>query len=669
MLVESKQKSGQELLNRLDFKYLPDYAAYLSDNKLTDMSIFQLHLSRKLEIPLLKYFDKLSEDQLIEIGIQGIQKMLDYLKRNDAKGFIEESLSQFANNLMPVISRNQVVTDDVLLVSQVRSETFREFLSGYTTSAKKLLQILSEAEQFITILNLECLKVLFEIQQHVNKRTQSIAKIGNWVWDIQQDKMVWSEELFKIYELEPKEVVNYNYEVTTFNHPDDRERVDEQIRMSRETLKPHDFLYRIILPSGKQKTLRAIGEVTPGPDGKAIKMVGTVQDVTQLQEKSEQILLGEQRYHKMIEEVQDYAIILLSPDGIIENWNLGAEKIKGYRANEIVGKHIREFYTQNDREIHLPETLLEQARREGRAYHEGWRVKKNGQLFWGSVVITALHGSNGKVVGFTKVTRDLTFKKAAEDRIQEYSRQLEIRNQELQETYKEMESFSYVASHDLQEPLRKIKTFAGRIVNTESLSDKGKDYFGRITDATERMQALINDLLEYSRSNNSTAVVEEVDLNQVVREVCENQQEMLEEKEATVNIGKLPVISGIPLQMSQLFSNIIGNSIKYSRKDTPLVIDISYEKTDGQEINDKGKTYNHITISDNGIGFEQQYSNKIFELFQRLHNREEYSGTGIGLAICKKIVQNHGGAITGVGNPGKGATFNIYLPEAAAGNR
>lgn len=661
MLVESKQKSGQVLRGKLDFKYLPDYAAYLSDNKLTDISIFQLHLSRKLEIPLLKYFEKLSEDQLIEMGVQGSQKMFEYLKNNDAAGFIDDSLTQFANNLMPVISKNQVVTADVLLLSQVRAETFRYFLPGYTSSSKKALQILSEADQFITLLNLECLKVLFEIQQHINKRTQSIAKIGNWIWDIQQDKVVWSEELFKIYDLKPTEEVSYD--INAFTHPDDRESVAEHIRISKETLKPYDFIYKIVLPGGKQKTLRAMGEVTAGADGKAIKMMGTVQDVTQLQEKSEQILLSEQRYHKMIDEVKDYAIILLSPEGIIENWNMGAENIKGYKPSEIIGKHIREFYTQSDREIHLPETLLEQARREGRAYHEGWRVKKNGQLFWGSVVITALHGSSGTIVGFTKVTRDLTFKKAAEDRIQEYSKQLEIRNQELQETYKEMESFSYVASHDLQEPLRKIKTFASRIVSTENLSDKGKENFERITDATERMQALINDLLEYSRSNNSAASFEKVDLNQVVKEVCENQQELLEEKSATVNIGKLPAINAVPLQMSQLFSNIIGNSIKYSRENTPLVINISAKKVDGAEIEEKGKLFNQITISDNGIGFEQQYANKIFELFQRLHSRDQYSGTGIGLAICKKIVQNHGGFITAIGNPGKGATFNIYLPD------
>src|ERR1700749_4069322 len=160
----------------------------------------------------------------------------------------------------------------------------------------------------------------------------------------------------------------------------------------------------------------------------------------------------EDQYHLMIEEIEDYAILMLDRDGIICNWNKGAEKIKGYREEEAVGKHFRIFYRQEDRDAGLPEQLIERAVREGKAIHEGWRQRKDGSVFWGSIVITALHNPEGQVIGFSKVTRDLTDKKRSEDRLRQYSRQLEAQNKELQQ-------FAYAAAHDLKEPLRKIQVY------------------------------------------------------------------------------------------------------------------------------------------------------------------------------------------------------------------
>ena len=391
---------------------------------------------------------------------------------------------------------------------------------------------------------------------------------------------------------------------------------------------------------------------------------------THLEQANASLKASEQRYHRMVSEVSDYAILLLSTEGIIENWNKGAENIKGYTASEIVGKSFKTFYGEEDRKNKLPDTLLERARREGKAWHEGWRVRKDGSKFWGSVVITALHDDNNKVIGFSKVTRDLTDRKLAEDKIRENSERLEQQNKELERMNQELTSFAYVSSHDLQEPLRKIQTFITRIVETEAatLTEKGKDYFTRIQNAANRMQVLIDDLLTYSRTNTDQRRVETTDLNVILNEVKSDLREKIDEKQAEIKSTKLPTMEVIAFQFRQLLINLIGNSMKFSKQDVAPKIEIKSEVVTGSEIPDHkqspNKKYHHITLTDNGIGFESEYNQKIFEVFQRLHGRSEYSGTGIGLAICKKIVENHNGFIRAEGILDVGATFHIYLPAA-----
>jgi signal transduction histidine kinase len=244
-----------------------------------------------------------------------------------------------------------------------------------------------------------------------------------------------------------------------------------------------------------------------------------------------------------------------------------------------------------------------------------------------------------------------------------------IENKNQQERHNSgLESFTYIASHDLQEPLRKIQSFSKLILNKDgaTFSDTAKDYFSRITNAAERMQKLIDDLLSYSSTNVLADVFAPTDLNAVLEEALLNFQEIMAEKEIRIHAGPLPTLPAIQFQLVQLFTNILSNAIKFRKNDQPLVIQIEACTIDAQNIpvlaEDKAGNYYHISISDNGIGFEQVYNEKIFELFQRLHGKNEYAGTGIGLAICKKIVTNHKGYISATAVPGQGARFNIYLP-------
>lgn len=395
---------------------------------------------------------------------------------------------------------------------------------------------------------------------------------------------------------------------------------------------------------GFTKVTRDLSERKAGEDA--------LREYTASLEKSrEELKQSEDLYHRMIDEVQDYAILLLNKEGYIVNWNKGASRIKGYTSEEVIGKHFSIFYPPADIERGLPEQLLAESYQAGRVIHEGWRIRKDGTKFWGSVVITAIHNELGEIVGFTKVTRDLTERKEAEDKLIEYARILEQKNAEL-------EQFAYVASHDIKEPLRKIIAFGDLLNNfTDKLDEKGRHYIERMQSASERMMQLIENLLEFSRVERTAAPFIAVDLNIIVADVLHDLEVNIREKKAEVSVGGLPVIMARASQMRQLFQNLISNSLKFNTNERPsisITSRIVNTTTHGETA--------EISVSDNGIGFSEEYKEKIFEIFQRLHGLSEYPGTGIGLAICKKIVDAHQGTISAYGIENEGATFVVMLP-------
>lgn len=288
-----------------------------------------------------------------------------------------------------------------------------------------------------------------------------------------------------------------------------------------------------------------------------------------------------------------------------------------------------------------------------------------------------LFGSSGKVIGLIAVLHqseiyDITYiesllKIAAKRSEMEFERLqneklLELKNKELERQNVELASFAYISSHDLQEPLRKIQLFASRILFREkaNFSDSSLAYFQSITNAANRMQNLIESLLNYSSMDASEIHFVPTDLNAAIDDIKNNMTDILEKKNARVEVGKLPILSVIPIQFQQLLTNLISNGIKYSKADVSPVIKINTELVSCEEL--AGKKFWKLDVIDNGIGFPQEYEQQIFELFKRLHGRSDYEGTGIGLAICKKIVQKHDGFIRAQGIPGVGSVFSVYLP-------
>jgi PAS domain S-box-containing protein len=341
----------------------------------------------------------------------------------------------------------------------------------------------------------------------------------------------------------------------------------------------------------------------------------------------------------------------------VVTWNEGAERIKQYEAHEIIGKNFASFYLPEDRAANRPANGLQVAVRNGKYEEEGWRVRKDGSTFWANVVITPVF--TDRHIGFAKVTRDLTRRRELET--------LSRANIILEATNKELEKFAFTASHDLKEPLRKISTYCSLVLRDEAAggSEKQKENLGKIMSTTKRMDVMIEDILNFATLS-SKQHFESYNLNNIVSDTKELLEQSINEKQAVINYSALPNAVIIPAQMRQLFQNLISNAIKFSRSGVPPVIDITHQFIKKESIDTSrlwpAHEYLKITIRDNGIGFDQQYADKIFKLFDRLHSKSTYEGSGLGLAICKKVAENHGGMIYAKSHPGDGAEFSVILP-------
>jgi len=281
-----------------------------------------------------------------------------------------------------------------------------------------------------------------------------------------------------------------------------------------------------------------------------------------------------------------------------------------------------------------------------------------------------LHNSENDTNAIHEQQRIIEEQKITNDQLLYANNQLTAKNQDLQKSVQQLESFSSIASHDLKEPLRKIMLFSNLVVEAEknNISETSSKYMERIIVSANRLQQLIEDLIDYSRIGSEKIKFAKTDLNKPIKKAIGELKEAIEEKKAVVAVDEsMPNLPVLTSQMTQLFVNIIGNAIKYGKKDETPQIKISAAIATAEELQpfpvDAAAVYYKIALSDNGIGFSNDFKDSIFEAFKRLHGKDEYAGTGIGLAICKKIAANHNGFITADSTIGKGSTFLLYLPE------
>jgi PAS domain S-box-containing protein len=369
---------------------------------------------------------------------------------------------------------------------------------------------------------------------------------------------------------------------------------------------------------------------------------------------------GDYAYRILIEEFGEGALNV-TEEGLIVYTNAYFCQLIGLPYEKVIGSQLQELVNAGSTSYYeelFAASLAGQSKGE-------INLSAGGRIIPVYISLTSLQP---KLASVGIIVTDLTEKKRNERVILSYQKDLEANNLALTQSNSELASFAYIASHDLQEPLRKIQLFSNLILehDADRFTPRTKDYFNRMTEAARRMQRLIIALLDYSRITTAETTYLLTDLNGLVGEVRDSLQVIVEETGALIDISGLPVLRVIPHQFIQLFSNIILNAIKYRKPGFAPMIEISAAKLPVAGLrlpaNFKDSHYWEIRISDNGIGFDQQYAGRIFELFQRLNNAPEVEGTGIGLSICYKIVQNHGGYITAEGSKGEGATFVLYLP-------
>lgn len=364
---------------------------------------------------------------------------------------------------------------------------------------------------------------------------------------------------------------------------------------------------------------------------------------------------AEQRYRLLVESVEDYAIYSLDPTGNITSWNSGVERIKGYKAEEVIGKHFSIFYTPADASAGVPLRALEIAAREGHYESEGWRIRKDGSKFWSSVVLSAIHDEEGNLVGFSKVTRDITHRKQLIDQLNQHTRELEIQVAERERANAELEAFSYSVSHDLRAPLRAIGGFSEALKEdcVQRLNETGIGYVNEIIAASVRMNKLVEDLLEYSRLGRAELLPRPVKVLGAVNQALQQLDEP-GGKRVIIEIAPSDSVLAHEATLVQVISNLISNALKFHIKNVEPKVQISsIVQPDGSL---------RLSVRDQGIGIARHHQERIFEVFERLHDRETYPGTGIGLAIVKRGVERMGGRYGLDSDLDKGSTFWIELP-------
>ena len=520
----------------------------------------------------------------------------------------------------------------------------------------------------------------FDVTEHVLSRQKieaneeklniviNASELGIWEYNIKTTDVIYSAHCSKILGFEGKTDLNHLTLISHF-HPDDLTVRRDAFLKSFET-GYINYEARVIWEDKSIHWIESKGKVFYNSNHEPERLLGTLRDITDEKKIQQQLQEREQKFRLLADSMPQH-VWTSDTEGVLDYFNQSVLNYSGLTLEKILKDGWLQIVHPDDREENI--RLWIDAITTGKDFLFEHRFRRyDGVYRWQLSRAIPQKDENGKIQRWVGTSTDIQeqkiFATELEKKVSERTRELEQKNIDLDKMNKELQAFAYISSHDLQEPLRKIQTFASRIVEKEehNLSDIGKDYFKRMKSAADRMQTLIQDLLVYSRTNTSERKFELIELKDLMEEIKRDIKEEIEQKQGVIEILETCPVKMINFQLRQLLLNLISNSLKFSNSLNPPHITISCETHIGKKFQNvkliPDKEYCHIRISDNGIGFEQKYSEKIFELFQRLNTKDKYIGTGIGLAIVKRIVENHGGTITAKGEINKGATFDIYIP-------
>lgn len=355
----------------------------------------------------------------------------------------------------------------------------------------------------------------------------------------------------------------------------------------------------------------------------------------------------------MMEGAGDFAIIRLDPNGLIVHWDEGAEQLVQYTASDVVGRHFGMFYTEADRRGGLPERALTDSVAVGRHNVEHWFVSKDGGGFWASNVVMPMNDAEGEHIGFAKIVRNITKRReedAALTRAKEdaeaaartaelLSAKVQAANKELREANDSLQRFTSIVAHDLRAPLRRVETFVQFLMEdyAKTLDAEGEDIMLRLNAGVVRIRLMLTSLLDYSKCSRGATHGKTAQLSRIVDAALMDLDLDPDDIELSIDLGSVETVSGDAQLLSHVVHNVVGNAVKFGRAGQRPVIGIEARTLDTELV--------EISVTDNGIGIEPQFAERVFEMLYRLHNDDEYEGTGIGLSVCRKIVRDHGGQI------------------------
>ncbi|MFP5212561.1 MAG: PAS domain S-box protein, partial [Acidobacteriota bacterium] len=501
------------------------------------------------------------------------------------------------------------------------------------------------------------------------------AQAGAWERDMRTQALVWSPENYDLYGIDPPERRTISYQDwACCLHPDD---LAPTVRAMQDVIEHRTSEYRaefrVNHPKRGERWILGIGQVERCPDNEPVRVLGINIDITdrkrmeaeirrtrdelelrvqqrtaELERANHFLLASEKKYRTLVDTLSE-GVAAYDEQGNLTYVNRKFCEILGYSQEEVIGRCVADFLNEEARPL-----LKEQFERRERSEQTTWEIEqisKDGRRIPSLMSVSPLLDEEGNFTGGISAITDVTTLKRSERELRLYAAKLERLN-------REVENFSFIAAHDLQEPLRKIQMFSSMIGTRfhDHIGEEGNGYLDRISASALRMSNLIKSLFSYTRLSSHPETQRTISLTKAAREAVTDLDSAIAEAGGTVTIGNLPEIEADPKQMSQLFFNLIENSIKFrSPDDMPLV------KIHEAETVEEGIC--RIVVEDNGIGFDERYADLMFKPFQKLHGKERgQEGTGIGLALCRKIVDRHGGTITAGGEIGRGATFTITLP-------
>jgi PAS domain S-box-containing protein len=485
------------------------------------------------------------------------------------------------------------------------------------------------------------------LSEHRLNRAQEIAHLGSWELDLITNQLTWSDEVYRIFGMQPQEFKATYTSFLEAVHPEDRAAVDaayfESIRAGRDS---YEIDHRVVKrSSGEIRIVHEKCEHFRNQDGQIVRSIGMVHDITERKQAEAALRESEERFRSLADSMPQLVWTAL-PDGSVDYYN---QRYQEYREiKQVEGTAWEWAPVLHPEDVEPTVKAWKRAVETGEVYQIEHRVRlADGSYRWHLSRGVPMLDEQGGILRWFGTATDIHDLKLAQEQLKKYAEQLERSNREL-------EQFAFMASHDLQEPLRKIEMFGDLLLErAEVLNDRERNYVDRMRNAAGRMRDMVEGLLELSRITTQGQPFIPVDLSQLTLDVLHDLEAQIQRVNGNVDLHGLPIVDGDPLQLRQLMQNLIGNALKYHQPDTTPEVKV-YSTTSMETV--------HIHVEDRGIGFHQEDAERIFQPFHRLVGRSQYEGSGIGLAICRRIVDRHGGEIVAVSKPGAGATLIVTLP-------